>query len=99
MQIKQHKTTTKVSKIALQSVWKPNNGQFDDGIDIVRPESEAKLEKFGPHIRFLMQQNNVSEDDITKNFCIDCGKEHNRRVRRCLECSKIHTAKGLNIKQ
>jgi hypothetical protein len=104
--MQRHRAVTNSSgpKENLASVWKPSNGRFDDGIVSIHPEikpdaEEAELEKYGPYLRSLMDKAGLSVRDMEVDTCIDCGCEHDRRVRRCKECNKKHLAKGFTVRQ
>lgn len=79
----------------LSSVWGTQGGKFDDGIDEIHPEENAKPNKRGPHIRALMGLMEIDEEDFDKNFCIKCGKEHKHRRRYCEACIQERTKAGL----
>ena len=70
----------------LSTVWQPSNGRFDDGVDERQAPVNLPPSKRGPHFEELMKLHELTEEDITKNTCCDCGTKHERRNRRCFDC-------------
>lgn len=74
----------------LTAVWQLQNGKFDDGIAVQIPVPH----KFGPHIKNVMDQMGVSEDDVTTSICRECGLRYNCLSRRCKDCTKKFAEEG-----
>lgn len=80
------------------SVWRPNNGKFDDGVIVIHPVPDAKPNNRGPHIRSLMNIFGIDEEDFEKHICLQCGAEHDHYRRYCEACVRERTARGLSPK-
>lgn len=75
--------------------WDYHSGKFNDGIAERKAPKDKPVSLVGPYFIELMNKHGLTDDDVFKTRCIDCGKlfKIKHREVRCVVCSKKHQKK------